>query len=114
MNHIAEGEQAEVLLGPVRALPVVGNVLTNPVLRINGEAVSLPVEIASGCRVEIDGDAGVLYDARGERVRTFCLDRALPPLITGANTLELCLDSSRARPRARLSLVCRDPRPLGD
>ena len=112
LNNVAEGDSVEVLLGAVHALPVLENCIRQPVLLLNGEATALPVELQSGTRVEVTGDAGVVFGRKGERLREFRLDTPLPELLQGSNTVAFECDSALPRPRARVSLVTRAGEPI--
>jgi hypothetical protein len=112
LNNVQEGETVEVRLGPVRALPVLKNRLLNPVLTLNDRAVDLPVELESGCRLEVEGVDATVFGRQGERLREFQLPTPLPLLQQGENTVEFACDGALPRPRARISLVTREPEPI--
>ncbi|MBN2452614.1 MAG: hypothetical protein JXR77_19680 [Lentisphaeria bacterium] len=113
LNGIAEDGAAEVLLSPIRALPIVPNRLRDPALTINGRTVVFPVTLESGWRVEINGNTGTVFTREGHTRETFPLTTPLPPLGPGPNTVSFACDSEHPRPRARITLVTREPRPLG-
>lgn len=112
LNNVPAGGSVEVLLSPVRALPVVMNRLRNPVLTLNGESVTFPVELESGCRLEVAGDSGTVFGPKGERLRELQLSTPLPQLADGENAVAFECASASPRPRARVSLVARDPESL--
>ena len=112
LNNVPEGGRVEVMLSPIRALPVLKNRIRRPVLVLNGRATPLPVELDSGTRVEVTGDVGVVFGPKGDRVQEFRLEAPLPELVQGSNAVAFECDSTLARPRVRVSLVTRAEEPV--
>lgn len=112
LNGIPEGGDVEVMLGAVRALSVVTNRLIQPTLVVNGQAVSFPVEMASGQRLEVSGSDGIVFDQVGKKLETFQLAAPVPVLNPGVNDVVFETQATHPRPRARVSLVTRDPNPV--
>ena len=112
LNNVPEGGSVEVMLSPIRALPVLRNRIRRPVLVLNGQATVLPVELESGMRVEVKADVGIVYGPKGERLQEFRLEAPLPELAQGSNAVAFECDSALPRPRARVSLVTRAGEPV--
>jgi len=113
LNTVAVGDGVEVMLSPIRALPVLANRLCQPTLTINGETVQFPVELASGSRLEVADGRGIVFGPRGERLTDFRLPASVPGLREGSNSLTFGCESALPRPRARISLVTRDDVAVG-
>ncbi|MBT7060667.1 MAG: hypothetical protein HN976_36580 [Lentisphaerae bacterium] len=112
LNGVAEGDDVEVMLGAVRALPVVTNRFIQPTVVINGEAVTFPIEMVSGHRLEVSGIEGTVFDQQGKKLETFQLSGSIPTLSPGPNAIAFETKSAFPRPRARVSLVTRNPDPV--
>jgi hypothetical protein len=90
VNNIPKGERTEILVSPIRALPIRPVPLRGLSLVVNGSAVSLPDIASSGGYLEVDETAaGTVRDARGEILSTFALPPNWPKLRSGENTLQV-------------------------
>ena len=95
LNNLPPGEEARVLVSPVRALPVRSAPLTKPALMVAGRRVEFPVSLVSGEYLEVDENPwGTLYDARGAIRTRFPLPAAWPD-VDGAGELALQFDCVR-------------------
>lgn len=87
LNDLPAGGGVDVTLSPVMALPVQSAVLKKPRLGVNGQAVALPFELASGdfAEIEPDGTCTRFSDA-GDPLASARL-APLPALKGGSNAL---------------------------
>lgn len=88
LNDVPAGSTAEVVLGPVVALPVQPAELKNPTLTVNGASLALPVTLKSGQFLELDpGGECAHYDERGGLLARVRLAGPVPALRAGDNAL---------------------------
>jgi len=88
LNDVPAGGAAEVILGPVVALPVQPAELKNPSISVNGAALALPVTLKSGQFLELEpGGECLHYDERGDLLARVRPATAVPALRTGDNAL---------------------------
>lgn len=87
LNDLPPGEDVDVTVSPVMALPTQSAVLKNPVLTLNGQALALPLELESGDFAEIEPDGNCThYNAKGEPLAVV-RPAVLPMLRAGDNAL---------------------------
>jgi len=106
-NHLPKGREAKCVIGPVKALSMVPCTVKNPVLTVNGKAISFPVEIQSGNRIEFDG-GGVctLYGPKGDTLAQVRPGGEAPLLLSGENRLEFSCDSAAGpAPRVKVTVI---------
>ena len=91
VNNIPAGEEVEILVSPIHALPIRAVPLGELSLTLNGgQPFALPDLPASGHYIEVDETAaGTVRDARGEILATFPLGPGWPRLRAGENVLQL-------------------------
>jgi hypothetical protein len=108
-QNLPPGKEAKCRLGPVKALPMVPGTVKNPTITINGTAVELPVEMTSGCWVELDGpETGTLYGPKGERLQAVGPGVPWPMLQAGDNAVQFsCSPGTGPSPRVRVTVFCR-------
>ena len=88
LNDVPAGGTAEVVLGPVIALPVQPAELKNPALTVNGASLALPVTLKSGQFIELEpGGECVHYDERGDLLARVRPAGTIPALRAGDNAL---------------------------
>ena len=106
-NNLPPGKQATCYLSPIKAMPLVASKLTNPILTINGQAVTFPVEIPSGHYLElIEAGNCKLYGPNGELVREVTPQGAIPTLKPGENEIVFQAQTPQnLSPRARVTLT---------
>lgn len=93
LNDVPAGGAAEVVLGPVVALPVSPAELKHPVLSVNGAALALPVTLKSGEFLELEpGGECVHYDEKGDLLARVRPTGAIPALRAGENALAFACD----------------------
>lgn len=110
LNEVPAGGWARCALGPIRFVALAPLTLRRPVLDVNGVALALPFDVASGQYVEVlEGGACRLYGPKGELVREAALPSPLPEMRKGACLVTLRCEAGAGdpRPRARLGVVCR-------
>ena len=107
LNNIPAGKQVEVLVSPIRALPIRAVPLSDITLAVNGaKPISLPNCTTSGDYLEVDEtQQGTVRDARGVILSTFPLGANWPTLRAGKNTLQLAAKTTAGySPRAEVTL----------
>lgn len=106
-NNLPPGREARCVIGPVKALAMVPCTVTNPTLTINGKAISFPVEMQSGSRLEFDGSGGcTLYGPKGETLAQVSAGGAAPLLRNGDNQIRFSCDpGSGPSPRVKVTLI---------
>ncbi len=88
LNDLPAGGAAEVVIGPVVALPIQAIELKNPSLTVNGAALTLPVTLKSGDSLEIEADGhGMHYDDKGNPLATLRVAGKVPTLRAGENAV---------------------------
>ena len=105
LNNVPVGLSARACLSPVRALPPVSNTLRRPRLIVNGQAVTFPVELASGSRLEWNAESCTVYGSKGGVIERAILDASALNLVSGENHVEFACDGTAPRPRARVTLA---------
>ena len=111
-NNLPVDDTITCDLRAVHALPLVETSLSGPRLSIDGKAVTLPVEVASGSYVEVEPDGDCrLYSAIGELREQSQLEGVMPLLNSGENALELTFKGpDDVPPRARVMVMARGER----
>ncbi|MDX9978870.1 MAG: LamG-like jellyroll fold domain-containing protein [Lentisphaeria bacterium] len=107
LTNLPENGQAEVLVSPIRALPIRSVPLTGIALAVNGGApLALPDLASSGGYLEVDeGGVGTVRDPRGEIVDTFTLPANWPLLKAGDNSFALSASTTEGyRARAEVTV----------
>jgi len=106
-NNLPEGQKAECIIGPIKALPMVACTVKNPTIAVNGRAIVLPVEMQSGSYMEFSGDNDcVLYGSKGEVLTKVMPDGVIPIFSAGENQIRFsCSTVDGPAPRAKLTLI---------
>lgn len=109
LNKLPAQGSVDVTLGPIVAVAVQRGVMSAPVLTVNGKRLVLPVSIASGAVVEIEGDErGVLVNEQGNVTEHFNVSwpDGKPMLVKGSNRLSFSAVSGGASiARASVSVI---------
>jgi len=107
-NNLPKGQQIECTVGPIKAIPMVGCVVKNPVIVVNGQSVILPVEMPSGSYLELSGGNDyVLYGSKGEPLRQLTASGVTPVLSAGENQMRFSCDPvDGPAPRVKLTVIC--------
>ncbi|NOY79522.1 MAG: hypothetical protein GXP31_00815 [Kiritimatiellaeota bacterium] len=113
LNNVRTGPPpVRARISPVRALPVVRNVLRRPRLTVNGRSVVIPTELASGTVLEWNAAGCTVFGPKGEVLDRPAASGADLCIGTGENRVEFDCEGAAARPRARVTLALRAGTPL--
>ena len=106
-NNLRKGQEAQSVIGPVKALPMVACTVKNPTVSVNGTSVILPVEMPSGSYLESNADGScMLYGAKGERITRVSPEGDIPLLSTGENQIGFsCSAVDGPAPRVKLTVL---------
>ncbi|TVS15189.1 MAG: hypothetical protein EA424_16970 [Planctomycetaceae bacterium] len=108
LNEIPAQGQVDILVSPIRSLPVRPIELFHPTLDVGGSTITFPVILRSGHYIELESiDDCVLYDERGELIRRFRPEAdAVPILAAGKNRLRFdCQPPEGSRARAEVTVI---------
>ena len=106
-NNLPGGRRVMCHIGPIKALPVVDRVVSNPSVRMREGFLALPVELASGQYLEFEGKEGLVYAPDG-RILSRAKPLAKPPLVrAGMSRISFACDTAAGTPtpRARVSII---------
>ncbi len=106
-NHLPPKGKATCYLSPIKALPLVPTRLINPAVTIGQTTVTFPVEIESGCYLELGAPSDCkLYGPQGQLIRPVDPLGEIPVLARGANTVKFhCGTPAGVSARARISVI---------
>ena len=106
VNNVPKGDQVEIRVGPIRALPTRKVQLRNPTVTIAGTPVVLEGRFWSGIYIECDPSGACRhFDERGYLLRRFRVT-ALPTLASGTQTLGFrCEGEEGLAARADVTIV---------
>jgi hypothetical protein len=87
-NDLPEGKQVNVLVGPVKAVPMVTGIIENPAVAIGEKKIEFPVTLESGMYLEYRSpDDCKLYGSKGELLREVAPRGTVPELARGSNEI---------------------------
>ena len=106
-NHLPPKGKTTCYLSPIKALPLLPTRLINPAVTIGQTTVTFPVEIESGCYLELDAASDCkLYGPQGQLIRPVDPVGEIPVLAQGANTVKFhCGAPAGVSARARISVI---------
>ncbi|HAK93650.1 MAG TPA: hypothetical protein DCM87_01240, partial [Planctomycetes bacterium] len=106
-NGVPRGREARCVIGAVKAMPMVPAAVRNPSVSVNGAAVSFPVEIPPGGRLELDEGGGcALYGPKGETLARVSPSGPVPALPNGDNRIRFSCDrAAGVSPRAKVTVI---------
>jgi hypothetical protein len=106
-NNLPQGREVRCVIGAVKALPMVPCTVRNPMLTVNGKAISFPVEIRSGGYLEFNGSDGcTLYGQKGDTLARVTSDGIVPLLLKGENQVQFSCDSMEGpAPRVKVTVI---------
>lgn len=105
-NNLPQGREVRCVVGPIKAMAMLPCTVKNPVLTVNGRTLSFPVEVASGGRLEFDGDRCTLYGSKGETITQVPVAGEVPLLLNGDNQVQFSCDrADGASPRMKVTVV---------
>jgi hypothetical protein len=94
LNNLPPGKKVEVLVGPIKALPLQPATLVDPRVTIGGRTITFPTAIESGCYLEYTPPARCdVYGPAGERLRTVVPQGHPPIVVPGENEVRLRSDT---------------------
>ncbi len=92
-NNLPEKKQTKCKIGPIKAMPMISCTVKNPVVTVNGGAITFPVEMQSGSYLEFAGaNDCALYGSKGELLSKVVPDGPAPMLSPGANQIRFSCD----------------------
>jgi hypothetical protein len=93
-NHLPPGGRVACRISEVRALPLVPTRLIHPAIRVGDREVVFPVEMESGCYLELNGPGDCrLYGPKGRLLRQVKPRGELPVLASGENAVRFRCDA---------------------
>lgn len=107
MNMLPKGQEARVLLSPIKALPLVKQKLVNPSITIGAKTITFPVELETGYTIEFRSmDDCKVYGHKGELIAEIKPEGSVPELVAGDNTVSFgcSVPADGLRPRAYVTL----------
>ena len=106
-NNLPPGKKVTCYLSPIKALPLVKSKLIRPSVTIGEATVTFPVEIETGCYLELLSLADCrLYGPQGELLRTVAPEGPLPELKPGPNAIQFRCDAPPGlRARAYVTVI---------
>jgi hypothetical protein len=107
LNALPPGQSVDVILSPVKALPVQSAALKNPALTVNGQTFTLPFTLASGDFAELEPDGTCThYSDKGDPLASYHSGASVTPVLRpGPNALLFsCLPPSNVSARAEVTL----------
>jgi len=109
-NGVPQGESANVLLGPVRAVPLADAVLQSPRVAIGDAEVTFPADIPTGAYLEYDPEAGCRVYGRNGEVIAEVTPQGTARLATGASPMRLETSNAAGTPvRAKVTVGALGP-----
>ncbi|MBN1292419.1 MAG: hypothetical protein JXB48_11325, partial [Candidatus Latescibacteria bacterium] len=95
MNNVPPNGQGECFISPVKALPMITNVIKNPTITINGQQIQFPIEMQSGYYLELYAkDNCKLYGPKGELIAEVTPEQDIPLLKSGTNEITFTCDET--------------------
>jgi hypothetical protein len=106
-NNLAREKQTKCIIGPIKAMPMVACTVKNPVVTVNGKAITFPVEMQSGSYLEFNTvNDCVLYGSKGEMLAKVMPDGPIPVLSAGENQVRFsCEAVDGPAPRVKLTVI---------
>lgn len=106
-NNLPAGKTVTTLLGPVKALPLVINTITNPTITIRGEKITFPVSLKSGMYLEFKSASDCkLFGSKGEFIRDVPVQGKIPMLDSGSNNVSFTCDRGwSVRQRVQVTII---------
>jgi hypothetical protein len=106
-KNLPKGQEAECIIGPIKALPMVACTVKNPAIAVNGKTIILPVEMSSGSYLGFDpGNDCVLCGPKGEVITKVTPGGAIPVLSAGENQIRFSCDAvDGPAPRVKPTIV---------
>jgi hypothetical protein len=112
---IIQGKTENLRFRTIRALPLAGTYLIDPVLQKNGQKIIFRGKVRSGHYMEYQpGGSAAVYDAAGNEISVMQPDMSSFKFLEGNNTLQFSgATESGIIPCIRITLRTNDDKPLG-
>lgn len=95
-NNLPANKKVNCVIGPVKALPMVPIIITNPSVIINGESIVFPVKMESGMYLELNSDNDCkLYSPKGKLLQQVKLHGKIPELKSGNNSVTFSCEGTK-------------------
>lgn len=105
-NNLPQGKEVRCVVGPIKAMAMAPCMVKNPVLTVNGRTLSFPAEVASGGRLEFDGDRCTLYGPKGETLAQVAVAGEVPLFLNGENQVRFSCDRvDGPSPRMKVTII---------
>ena len=112
-NNVPRGGTVTCHLSPIKALPLLKNMITRPAITVGGQTVVFPVDIESGCYLEYNGpDDCTLFGPKREKLADVRPEGGAPVLEPGTNDVAFGCSVSDLRPRADVTVITHGDTPL--
>jgi hypothetical protein len=107
MNNVPVGKDVRCIVSPVKALPMVKTIFSNPSITIGGKTIVFPVEMTSGSYLEyFSKDDCKLYGPKGQLISIVKPQGTTPFLVTGKNTIAFsCIGQKGFTSRANVTII---------
>ncbi|MFA7172439.1 MAG: hypothetical protein WC340_03335 [Kiritimatiellia bacterium] len=107
VNNLPAKGASKCHISPVRALPLIKAKISNPRVKLGGHTLRLPVELESGCYLEVDPDRGcAVFKPDGNLMKEISVAGDIPVLESGENRLRFECDSdANAHPRVKVTVM---------
>jgi hypothetical protein len=92
-NNLPADKEVKCTIGPVKALPMVRSIISNPSVTIGGKSILFPVKMESGMYLELRSPNDCkLYDQKGELIQEVTISGMIPELKQGNNEVSFTCD----------------------
>lgn len=111
-NNLPSGKEARCIIGEIRSLPLVNSVINYPTITVNGESLTIPVEMESGMYLELgcdsvckSGNICKLFGPKGELLKEFKIS-PVPEIRSGENQISFSSKGpDNINPRTQVTLI---------
>jgi hypothetical protein len=106
-NNLPGRKKSECLIGPVKALPLLAQTITDPAVTIDGKTVVFSCKMESGMYLEFRSeDDCKLYGPKGEFIEDVSIRGDIPLLAPGDNMLTFnCQQHTKVNPRVQVTVI---------
>ena len=106
-NNLPGGKEAGCLIGQIKALPLVTQVITNPSVSLNGKTLVFLCKMESGMYLEFRSENDCkLYGSKGEFIRDVELKGSVPELNQGENEISfMCNGTGKVNSRVQVTVI---------
>lgn len=106
-NNLPGRQKSECLIGPVKALPLLTQTITDPAVTIDGKTIIFSCKMESGMYLEFKSeDDCKLYGPKGEFIEDVRIRGDIPLLTPGDNILTFnCQQHKKVNPRVQVTVI---------